>query len=942
MSAAQTLEREHELDRIAAALDAAAAGTGRAVVIEGPPGIGKTRLVEDARALGKLRGFGRLGAAGDELERAIPWSVLRQIVERSLWRQRPEHRARLLTEGAAATALAALDAAQDWPGSEAAIGRTLHALWWIVADLAAQRPLLVTVDDAHVADAPSLRFLAYLSRRIADLPVALIVAARPPNDPASSRAELAGVHSDERLAPAALSPEAVAELCELRGEGDAPDAAVVAAVHRATAGNPLLTGLLIDELAQRGLRLGDPRTALTVAGLGPPTISRAVLARLPAAAVALAGTAAVLGTRSERSLAAAVAGLRDAHLATAIDALVGGHVLEADRGQLVFAQPVVREAVLAQLGPGERAALHAQAALALHEAGAPVGRVAAHVAYAPKGTLPGAAALLSEAAARLLADGDAATAAVFLDRAFEHDPADAAIEAQLGLALLRAGRSARAREHLRAAAAAAGEPLARAELLAGAASATAQVDGAPAAIAELRAILDAWPGDAKDAAGLVLEASLATFCSFLPEESASAARRLAPFAALQGTTWQERTLLALLAQRRRYDVHPAAEVAALAGRALAGGAYLADVADGPGGMVGWVVAVLAMIAADATEPAEAELALARARIRANGSPLEFGMASNVAACLAWRAGDMARVEAECEASLAAVAAEDPSAPVAAVRATAAFFAVDAALERDDTAGARAVLDAFDAASAGMPRMIPVRWVGVSRAALALACDDPAGALAVATALGAELRADHLDTPTVSWRRPAALAALRLGDEAQARTLAAEQLDLARRWGAASDAGAALRLAARVDGEGRVDLLEEAIAVLERSPARLELGRALVDLGEALRVARRRSEAHEPLRRGAELALACHSEVLRRRALEGLAALGDRPRKLMFSGPESLTASERRVAQLAIEGRTNRDIAQELFVTPKTVENHLGRVYIKLGIKGRRELALNMG
>ena len=70
-------------------------------------------------------------------------------------------------------------------------------------------------------------------------------------------------------------------------------------------------------------------------------------------------------------------------------------------------------------------------------------------------------------------------------------------------------------------------------------------------------------------------------------------------------------------------------------------------------------------------------------------------------------------------------------------------------------------------------------------------------------------------------------------------------------------------------------------------------------------------------------------------MEGLAALGDRPRKLMFSGSESLTGSERRVAELAGAGRSNRDIAQDLFVTPKTVENHLGRVYVKLGITGRK-------
>jgi DNA-binding CsgD family transcriptional regulator len=93
-----------------------------------------------------------------------------------------------------------------------------------------------------------------------------------------------------------------------------------------------------------------------------------------------------------------------------------------------------------------------------------------------------------------------------------------------------------------------------------------------------------------------------------------------------------------------------------------------------------------------------------------------------------------------------------------------------------------------------------------------------------------------------------------------------------------------------------------------------------------------------LRRAAEIADACGARGLRARALDGLAALGDRPRRLMFSGADSLTASERRIADLAAHGRSNRDIAQDLFVTPKTVENHLGRVYMKLGIKGRRELA----
>ena len=107
-----TLEREAELDRIAEALESAAGGYGRALVIEGPAGIGKTRLVADARALAKARGFGRLQATGDELESAMAWSVVRQLVERSVARYGGEVRDAILA-GPAGAALEALDAGAD-------------------------------------------------------------------------------------------------------------------------------------------------------------------------------------------------------------------------------------------------------------------------------------------------------------------------------------------------------------------------------------------------------------------------------------------------------------------------------------------------------------------------------------------------------------------------------------------------------------------------------------------------------------------------------------------------------------------------------------------------------------------------------------------------------------------------------------------------------------
>ena len=135
----------------------------------------------------------------------------------------------------------------------------------------------------------------------------------------------------------------------------------------------------------------------------------------------------------------------------------------------------------------------------------------------------------------------------------------------------------------------------------------------------------------------------------------------------------------------------------------------------------------------------------------------------------------------------------------------------------------------------------------------------------------------------------------------------------------------------------LELLREAVDVLASSPARLDHARALVDYGAALRRAGKRAEAREPLRLGMEAARLCGSPVLVKRAHTELLTAGARPRRLMFSGLESLTASERRVAELAAAGQSNREIAQALFVTVKTVEHHLSRAYNKLGIGSREQL-----
>ncbi len=141
------------------------------------------------------------------------------------------------------------------------------------------------------------------------------------------------------------------------------------------------------------------------------------------------------------------------------------------------------------------------------------------------------------------------------------------------------------------------------------------------------------------------------------------------------------------------------------------------------------------------------------------------------------------------------------------------------------------------------------------------------------------------------------------------------------------------------GEDGLALLREAVAVLEPSQARLEHARALVELGAALRRANRRSESREPLRRGLELATVVRRGATRRARRDRATRHRARdPAGLRSAASESLTPSERRVAQMAAEGSTNREIAQALFVTPKTVEVHLSSAYRKLDIASRSQLS----
>ena len=198
---------------------------------------------------------------------------------------------------------------------------------------------------------------------------------------------------------------------------------------------------------------------------------------------------------------------------------------------------------------------------------------------------------------------------------------------------------------------------------------------------------------------------------------------------------------------------------------------------------------------------------------------------------------------------------------------------------------------------------------------------------------------RINPAATPWASSVAVALAARGRADEARAGVHEELRRAREWGVARPIGVALRALGLLEGgEEGIALLREAVAELERSPARLEHARALTDLGAALRRANRRAEAREPLREALETARAGGAVAVARRAHEELTATGERLRPLAAAGAEALTPSERRVAELAAGGQTNREIAQGLFLTIKTVETHLSASYRKLDISSRRELA----
>jgi DNA-binding CsgD family transcriptional regulator len=293
-------------------------------------------------------------------------------------------------------------------------------------------------------------------------------------------------------------------------------------------------------------------------------------------------------------------------------------------------------------------------------------------------------------------------------------------------------------------------------------------------------------------------------------------------------------------------------------------------------------------------------------------------------------------EAEADARQALEAAQTHGLAIGPPYATAKL--AEALMARGDLHGAASTLDLLGL-GAEVPDTGHLHWFLHSRARLRILQGLVREGLADLLELGRRFQALGGHNPAIiPWRSEAALGLLQLGDRQEGRRLAAEEVELARRWGAPRALGKALRAAGLVEGGATgLALLREATAVLADSPALLERAWTLTDFGAALRRANRRAEARAPLREGLALAHRCGAAPLEQRAHDELVAAGSRPRRVALSGVESLTPSEQRIAAMAAQAMTNRDIAQALFVTPKTVEMHLNNIFRKLSISSRTQL-----
>ena len=876
-----------------------AAGTATHVVIDGEPGIGKTTLLRAAAHLAAGRGFQVLAA------QAPPTPAFAAMHER--YRQ--------------------------------------------IVRLTARRPALIVVDDLHSADGASVRWLGYLARRSIDLPLVIAVVRTTGLGDDLLLDDLTGSFEHIQLGP--LRPRGVAAVAH-RALQAVPAEAFTAACHHATGGHPYLLTALLTQLADEG-SAPSAHTAKRIGTIACPAIREWVRERLRRTspyAERLVRAVAILGTCAEPDLVAELAGplsataraapagpldARDDRL-DALDALVRMGMLRQAAGILAFRHPIVRTAVVQGIPPAERAVAHARAARLLHARNARLPQIVDHLlATHPTGD-PWVVPTLRTAARGALAAGAGDVAVARLRRALAeipHGPDRLEVLVDLGRAELRTN-VAQAVAHLTEAFESAADPWTAARIAEHLASATCEGKDAKAAINVLdRAIARlaprSRPGNAYLAAlaadldilalGISARLTSLAYVHRIERLQSLAAARPGAAQAIAGILAYR---LSAAARSRRECVAKAREVLALGPPTAMRDLYT------------YRNAALGLTRAGEHDLASRCAEVLIAHGGALNQPAFLSNGHALRARVALQAGRLPDVvdAARTALNVHATVGHDTEPQVAEI------YLIDAYLDMGRPEEAARRLGRIGLLGDG-----PVPYWALfsvrSRGCYRLMCGDVRGALADFLEAGRQLVDFGVINPASgAWRSSAALALHSLGENDAAWRLAAEELALARTWGAPEPLGIALRATGLIRRD--VDALEESVAVLAGSPARLEYARSLYELGLVRFESRQRDEVKRLLREAYVIALGCGSAPLMERIGATLTLVGARRPRPRPAGVAGLTAQERRVADLAAAGATNREIAETLFLIQRTVETHLTNVYRKLGIDGRRTLAAALG
>lgn len=894
--------REHEQRTIDRLVSGARIGASGALAITGEPGVGKTALLRWAE--GRLDGFRVLRATGTEPEREVPFAGLLAVLRPALGLldtiARPQ-----------ANALsAALAMREGSAGDRFAVGAATLSL---LCRYAEESPVAVVLDDVHLLDASSAEALAFAARRLSDDPVAMLLAARE----GESDQLVAGL---DRLSLSGLDRGGARSLVESLTRSPVTDE-WLARMHELTGGNPLAIAELADDpdaLAHTGPDVPAPLSSALAT-----SFSRRVRLLDPATRSAL--LVAVVSNGDLR-LAGAVCQLLGLDPARLGDAQHAG-LVDVVGGEITFRHPLLRAAVYSDSTSEDRRAAHSAVARALPDHD--MDRRAWHLSeslWAPDAEVAG---MLESAGSRAVARSAYAVASTAYERAARLSPAyDDAARRLLAAAAnaWAAGLGPRALTLL--------DELERTSLAA----------GPQTSALELRAAIAARSGSVRQALDL-LEQAAATSPSadtraILLAEAVTAVLYLADGAAARGLVEPLTTAAAEAVSTRARAI---GTVAAGMAKVLAGLggidelraavpllARSPELQDDPRGVSWRLYAPLFIRDADTGNELRAGVEGARARAGVGTLPgLLFLVARDQAASSSW-----ARAAANYTEAIRLARDTGQTTELAMSLAGLSWL--------ESRTGQEAECRAHAAEALSLCGSRDIHWGEAyalfSLGDLELALGDPTAAFARLLELRGLLARLELGDPDLSPDPELVEALCRLGRPDEAARTCAEFVAVADAKGQPWARARAWRCLGMLATDDVDTPFIESLALHDETPDVFETARTALAYGARLRRAGRRIDAREQLRRSLALFTDLGAEPWADRAATELDLTGERVPRRAVSGIAALTPQELQVALLLAEGRTTREAAAALFLSPKTVEYHLRKVYVKLDVRSRAELA----